>query len=953
MNRSILRLACAALLCASALPALLMPISAQTAGEGQSVVPIDPNTTFGRLDNGLTYYIRPNAKPENRAELRLVVRVGSIMEDPDQQGLAHFVEHMAFNGTKNFKKQAIVNYLESIGVKFGPHLNAYTSFDETVYMLQVPTDSAAQLATGMQILEDWAHNLSFDEAEIDKERGVVREEWRLRRGAWARMDDVTWPVTLKGSRYAERLPIGKVEVVDTASYETVRRFYRDWYRPDLMSVVVVGDVDRTAMESLVRKHFSRLVNPASPRKREYFPIPDQPGTDAVVAVDKEANMASVEIAYRHPVSTYVTAADYRAQLVEQLFSSLLSARLDELRSKGDAPFAYAWGGKFSMSPTKDFLNLNAMAPEEKVMQAFEVLVAEAERARVHGFTVTELERQKKDLVRTLEQQYDERDKTESGRLVWEYVSHALGRGFVPGIEDELQLTRQLLPGIRLEEVNRLASQIVTRDNRVITVQAPEKPGVAMPTSQELITAMQRVESRKLDAYRDDVNDAPLMSSMPKEGSVLSETRNEKLGLIEWKLSNGVRVIVKPTDFKNDEVLMRAYSPGGSSTIGDDALYDAVSNASNIVSQSGIGELDNIALQKKLTGQVAWVSPMISPYFEGMRGSASPRDLETMMQLTSLYFTSPRADSNAYNAFKTMMSTFAKNMGSTPEGRMQDTLSVTLAQHHPRSKPFSQQTLDAMDLKRSYDFYRERFADAGDFTFVFVGNVDMATFRPLVAKYLGALPSNGRVEKWRDIGMRYPKGKVEKVVSAGIEPKSQVRTVITGDFEWTDRNRHLLTSTASVLGIMLREVLREELGGTYSVGVRASASHVPVDNYRVDLSFGCAPDRVAELTKAMHATIDSLKRVGPSQANLEKVKEMQRRERETKLKQNDFWAEQLESAVRNGDDPMAILEEAEMTEELTAESIRAAANRYFDRSNEVNVVLYPETTVADEKVSPGR
>ena len=943
MIRTILGIGLAALLCATALPAL-----AQSSSVGDGAVAIDPNTTFGKLDNGLTYYIRPNKRPENRAELRLVVNVGSIVEDADQQGLAHFVEHMAFNGTKNFKKQALIDYLESIGVKFGAHLNAYTSFDETVYMLQVPTDSASQLATAVQILEEWAHNLAFDEKEIDRERGVVREEWRLSRGAWMRMNDVTWPVLFKGSRYAERLPIGKVEIIDTASYETIRRFYRDWYRPDLMSVVAVGDFDRTKMEALIRKHFSRLERPSSPRPREYYEIPDQPGTDAIVAVDKEADMAGVDITYRHPVSSYKSEADFRQQLVERLMNSLLSARMEELRTKPNPPFAFAWGGKYSTSPTKDFFNLSAMTPEDKVLPAFEAIVLEAERARTHGFTETEFERQKVELIRGLERQFEERDKTESNRLVREYVQHALGEGFLPGIEGRLQLTQRLLPTITLSEVNRLAATLVTRENRVITVQAPEKAGVTMPTEAELLAALKRIESQSVTAYNDEVSDAPLMAVTGPGKAVVNTTRNEKLGLVEWKLANGIRVIVKPTDFKNDEVVMRAYSPGGSSLV-DDATYDAVSNAVGAIAQSGVGAFNQVALGKKLAGKVAYVSPTVGSLNEGLRGGGSPKDIETLMQLTNLYFTAPRADSGSFESYRTMLSTFLKNRGSTPDGRMQDTLSVTLSQYHPRAKPFSTKTLESMDLNKAYEFYRERFGDASDFTFVFVGNIDTTAFKPLVEKYLGTLPANGRTEKWRDIGMRYPKGRIEKTVTAGIEPQSSVRTVITGDFEWSDRNRHLLTSTAHVLRIMLREVLREELSGTYGVMVNASASHQPVDVYRIDIGFGCAPERVPEMTSAMLATLDSLKRFGPSESNLHKVKETQRRERELKLKENNFWADHIEAAIRNGDDPMAIINEDKMTDELTAEAIKAAANKYFDLTNSVRVVLYPETRVA----TPGR
>ncbi|MBC8144180.1 MAG: insulinase family protein [bacterium] len=631
-------------------------------------------------------------------------------------------------------------------------------------------------------------------------------------------------------------------------------------------------------------------------------------------------------------------------------TSLLSERLEELRSKSNPPFAFAWGNKFSMAPTKDFFSLTTLGPEDKVLTSFEAIATEAERARVHGFTATEFDRQKKELMRSLERQFEERDKTESNRLVWQYVGHALDQGFLPGIEEQLGLTQRLLPSIRLDEINRLAADMITRENRVITVQAPMNNKVTMPTADELIAVLQRIESESLVAYRDDVSDGPLMNAAMTPGTVVKESQNDKLGLVEWKLSNGVRVIVKPTTFKNDEIVMRAYSPGGTSLISDDAMYDAVSGASGAIGQSGVGEFSQTALVKKLAGKVAFVSPNIGTLNEGLYGGGSSRDIETVLQLTNMFFTAPRADTGSFQAYKTLMSTFAKNRGASPEGRMQDTIGVTLAQYHPRSKPFSQATLDAMDLKKSYDFYRDRFSDAGDFTFVFVGNLDMNTFKPMVEEYLGSLPSKGRVENWRDIGVRYPTGKIEKSVSAGVEPKSSVRTVITGRFDWSDRNRHLLASTAGVLRIMLREILREELGGTYGVMVNANAMHQPVDAYRIDIGFGCAPERVAELSKAMHATLDSLKRFGPSESNLTKIKESQRRDRETKLKENNYWADQIEMAVRNGDDPMAILEEDEMTDELTAAAIKEAANKYFDLTNSVRVVLYPETTVAGEKVN---
>jgi zinc protease len=727
--------------------------------QAQGLVPIDPATTFGTLSNGMTYYIRPNARPENRAELRLVVRAGSVLEDDDQQGLAHFVEHMAFNGTKNFKKQELVNYLESIGVKFGPHLNAYTSFDETVYMLQVPTDSTKQLETAFQILEDWAHGLAFDHTEMDKERGVVIEEWRLSRGAWARMDDKTFPILFKGSHYADRLPIGKKEIVETAPYDAAKRFYRDWYRPDLMSVIAVGDFDKGKIEQLINRHFAGMKNPEKPRERTFFPIPDHDETLTAIAQDREATMSNVNITYKHPRSQYKTEDDFRQKIVESLFSGMIRARLDEMRTQGDPPFAFAFAGRNSETMTKDFFDLTAYTQPNKVLRSLEVLATEAERVRQYGFEASELERMKVQMQRRLERSLAERDKTESDRLVWSYVSHALGKAFLPGVEAEYALGQKYLPGITLDEVNRLSTQLITRKNRVISVHAPEKDGMAIPSGDEMLAVISKIEKGAIAKYQDNVSTAPLLVPPTAKATIVSETTSEetrKLGILDWKLSNGVRVIVKPTNFKNDEILVRAYSPGGTS-LASDASYDAVDNVSGIFSNAGVGEFDRATLTKKLTGKVAYVNTYVSELYEGVRGSASPKDLETMMQLLHLRFTAVRPDSGAFNSHKTMMETFVANSENDPESLMQDTMSVTMSQYHPRRKPTNSQSLAKMDLMQSYNFYRDRFADAGDFTFVFVGNVDPVSFKQLALTYLGTLPSNGRKENWRDVGVKNPTG----------------------------------------------------------------------------------------------------------------------------------------------------------------------------------------------------
>jgi zinc protease len=925
------------------------PVSADMGSD--RVLPLDPLVTYGKLPNGLTYYIRPNRKPEHRAELRLVVGAGSILEDPDQQGLAHFVEHMAFNGSTNFKKGELINYLESIGVKFGPHLNAYTSFDETVYMFQVPTDSAGQFEKGFQILEDWAHNLSFDDTEIDKERGVVIEEWRLGQGADSRMEDKTFPIFYKGSRYADRLPIGKKEVLDTFRHDAPRRFYHDWYRPDLMAVVAVGDFDPARVEGLIREHFSRIPAVDHPRERVKYPVPDHAETLVALATDREATMTNVEIAYKLPSTPRRTEADYRRVLIQRLFGQMLTSRLDELRNSNDPPFAFAFAGIGVNTITKDAFTMQALTQENKILKSVDALVSEAERVRRDGFTATEFDRARTRMLRQVEDSYNEREKTESGRLVNQYVTNFLRGPFVPGIAADYALAKRFLPGISVQEVNALTGALITRSNRVITVTAPEKEGTKIPDEAALLAAVDGVESKKLENFTDRVPDGPLVAPPAASASVVSESKDGALGITEWKLSNGVRVILKPTEFKNDELLMRAFSPGGSS-LAADSDYDGISSASGIIGQSGAGEFNRVALGKKLTGKTVSVYPYIGELNEGIRGNASPRDVETLMQLTHLYFTAPRRDSAGYMMYRTMMESFVKNQGVDPMSILNDTMMVTMSQHHPRRKPFSPQLLDAVDLQKSFDFYRDRFGDAGDFTFVFVGNIDTAALRTLATRYLGTLPTHGRKESWRDIGVHPPAGVIEKTVNAGIEPKSTVRMAFTGPIEWNDRERHNLSAATGVLSIMLREVLREELGGTYGVSVRAQPSRFPRQEYSINISFGCAPERVAELTAAAMRIIDSLKRNGPSDANLHKVKEQARRQHEIDLKDNGFWANMIEQTLQNGESLNASTPEEDQIDDVTAASVQAAAKRYLNTGNYVKVVLYPKQTVTEQPLPAG-
>jgi zinc protease len=903
-------------------------------------LPVDSKITIGKLENGLTYYIRENRKPENRAELRLAVNAGSVLEDDDQQGLAHFVEHMAFNGTKNFAKQEIVDYLESIGMRFGPDINAYTSFDETVYMLQAPTDRAEILETAFQILEEWAHHVTFDSTEIEKERGVVVEEWRLGRGANARMLDKQLPILFHESRYAQRLPIGQKEILETAPREAFTRFYQDWYRPDLMAVVAVGDFDKTIIEKLIQEHFSKLEAPKTQRERALYPVPDHSETLFAIASDPEAANTSVSIYFKQNVPEQQSHAAYRELLIENLYNSILNNRLEELLQTAEPPFLYGFSSKANFIRPKNFYFLGAAVKEDGVAKGLETLLTEALRVRRHGFTQTELDREKTEMLRAIEQAYNERDKTESDNYAAEYLRNFLENEPLPGIEYEFELYQKFLPTIELAEVNRLASEWITDGNRVVLVSGPEKEGVVIPAESELSAVFESVKQREIPPYVDAVSDQPLVSSPPAPGQISEEKIIPELGVTEWRLSNGVRVILKPTDFKNDQILFTAFSPGGHSLISA-SNYIAAVTASSLIQEGGLGGFDQIALQKKLAGKIVNVSPWINELQEGLSGNASPQDVETMFQLIYLYFTAPRKDSTAFLSFQSRIKGFIRNRGASPEAAFQDTIQVTMANYHFRARPWTEALLDEMNLETSFNIYRDRFADASDFTFIIVGNFNPDELKPLAATYLGGLPSIQRHESWKDVGMDPPAGVVAKEVKKGLESKSRVSIVFSGNFKWDRQSRFDLNAMTSVLEIKLREVLREDLGGVYGVGVWASTARYPEEEYSINISFGCAPERVEELTGTVFQQIDSLRTFGTTEKYLAKVKEIQRRKRQTDLKENSFWLNSLRAYYQYQENPLEILNYDQLIENLSLAAIPQAAQRYFNKENYVKVVLLPE------------
>jgi zinc protease len=914
-------------------------IQVQTVSLDQTL-PVDSQITLGKFDNGLRYYIRVNTKPENRAELRLVVNAGSVLEDDDQRGLAHFVEHMSFNGTKHFAKQELVKFMESIGMRFGPSLNAYTSFDETVYMLQIPMDKPDVMKTAFLILEDWAHNLTFDPAEIDKERGVIVEEWRLRRGASARMQDKQFPILLKGSRYAERLPIGEKQIIESFKHETLERYYTDWYRPDLMAVIAVGDFDKSVVESLIKQHFASLPAASTPRLRPTYDVPDHPETLYAIATDKEATTTSVAVYNKLPLLDPTTVGAYRQKIVEQLYTGMLNRRFSELAQKPDPPFLNAMSGRGLFVRSKEASILNALVKEGGIERGLEALFTESERIARFGFTPTELERQKRDALRSFERLNAEKDKQESQLFASEYIRNFTQREPIPGIAYEYELNKRFLPEITLDEINKLGKAWTGDRSRVVMVSTPQKEGLSVPDELKLAAVIKTAAGKEIKPYVDTVGDQPLLDKLPEPGKIIKTGMKEAFGITEWELSNGVKVVFKPTNYKQDEIVFRALSPGGTS-LASDKDYIPASTASQVIAGGGLGKFNAIELRKVLSGKVASARPYISETEEGLSGSASPKDLETMFQLIYLTFTEPRADATIFGVLTAQMKALLANMKASPEMAFGETLQTTLYQNHYRARPMTPEIVDEMNLEKSFAFYRDRFADASDFTFIFVGNIDLEAMKPLVEKYLGALPSIHRNETWKNVGINPVKGVVQKTVKKGIEPKSQAAIVFTGPFRYDRPQQTAIRALSLVLDTKLRETLREELSGTYGVSVMASYTKIPDEKYSFMINFGCNPARTDELIKAIFREIENLKTNGPSEKQVNDTREALLREYETSMKQNNYLLTQIYSGYQLHEDLKYLFDLPEYLKTLSAAMIHEAARTYLNTGNYVQVTLFPE------------
>jgi zinc protease len=941
-----------AALCCFLLTAFLGNFAAQ-AQDLNSKLPVDPLVTKGTLSNGLTYYIRPNSKPEKKVELRLIVNAGSILEDDDQQGLAHFMEHMNFNGTKNYPKNKLVDFLQTIGVKFGADLNAYTSFDETVFILPIPTDKPGNLEDGFQVISDWAHNALLTDEDIDGERKVVLEESRLGKGAQDRMMHQYLPKLLAGSHYANRLPIGKDDILKTFKYDAVRRFYHDWYRPNLMAVAVVGDITTAQAKTLIEKYFGSFKNPANEKPRKTFDVPPYPESEAMVVTDKEATNYQVQLIFSaKKQEPQVTLNDYRKSLVRNMFTSILNQRFQELTQSATPPFAFAVG--FIDSWARGYESMGLMAiPSDNIQASVKALTGEVVRAEKFGFNENELELAKKRMMSSMEKTYNERNTTESGRLVGEYIRNFLTQEPIPGLENENKYFKEMLPGITLAEVNAVAKEWLnySDENYFALVTGPDSKQMKVPTDMELLAEVKAGLSQTVTAKEEAKVAANLLDKAPTPGKIVSESSDKELGITTYTLSNGVQVTVKPTTFKSDEILMSGIKKGGESNYGP-ADKSNTKFGTSVMSAMGYGNFTPTDLKNFMAGKTLSLHNSFDELSSSISGSSSISDFETLLQYNYLMLTSPRRDDDLYKGYLSKQKAQLMFLSQNPTYAFIDTLFKSVYNNDPRA-PIVIPTaadFDKINLDRVLEIYKNELGNAQGFHYFIVGNVDLNTIKPLIEKYIGSLPASGNAPAIKDNGLRPVTGNHRLDIHKGSEPKSMIFGEYYGTAPYSEAMAMKADMLAEVLNIIVVQEMREKMGAIYGGGFYASVERDPYAHYSIIMQLPCGPESVAPLLTEADKEIKGLKQNGVDAINLDKVKKAKHEEHRESLKKNDYWMGKLENIVFWNYDKKRFLDFDKVVDGITAPEMKEAANKLFDGKNSYIGVLYPEegATTTDKK-----
>lgn len=903
-------------------------------------LPFDESVIHGELENGFEYYIRKNTEPENRVTMYLGIKVGSILENENELGLAHFLEHMNFNGLKHFPKNDLVDYLQRAGVRFGSDLNAYTGFDETVYQLPIPSDDPELLKNGLQVMRDWAQDALLETEEIDKERGVIMEEMRGSRGAMQRMRDQYFKVMLNGSRYAERLPIGTEEVIMNFDPEIIRQFHANWYRPDLQSLIVVGDIDPSHIEAEIKRLFSDMKVPETPEPRTTYKVDLLDKNQFIKVTDPEMSYTVGQVFIKHPEDNAETFGDYRRGLLKGVYNQMINARLRELSQAANPPFIQAGVDIAEFIGGLDNLGVFFVSKPGAFQEGFKAAIREMNRVQEFGFTESEFQRAVGSISKNNETAYIERDKRKSDSYVNTYLNHFLKENPALGNEDRYEITQQLLPTLTLAEVESIGAEYYVDENRDVLILAPEADKDQLPEEEDIDTWFSELDQEELQAYEDHISDLPMLSKEPVAGSITSENEIGEIATSELVLSNGVKVVLKPTSFQNDEILIQAYSPGGTSLYGDEDYMNA-SFASHLINSSGVGQMSATDLQKYLTGKQVNISPYINERWEGLNGRTDKESLQVAFEMIYGYFTAPRLDDDIFQSTISRQRDMLANRDKDPDYVFQSEIQNALYDGNKRRVPFSAEDLDEVSQTRALEIYRDRFADASDFTFVIVGSFSKEEIQPYLEQYLAALPTTDRVEEDKDLGILEKEDAFEKIIKKGQESKSMVRLSIYGDYDYSRIENANISALQTILTNKLIERLREEESGVYGTSARFSRSKLPVPRYSFHIGFGTSVDKYPALIRSAIDEITKIKENGPSQVDLDKFIIEEKRQLELQLKENGFWMGQLVGDGRNQDDPTYITRHLETVDKVTLESVKETAKKYLNTDNMFRFILLPE------------
>ena len=912
-------------------------------------IPADKEVRTGRLDNGLTYYIRHNEKPKGQADFYILHNVGAIQEEDDQQGLAHFLEHMAFNGTKNLPGKQLIEYLETVGVKFGYNLNAGTSWDQTVYNISdVPTSRQGIIDSAMLILHDWSHFIALRPEEIDSERGVIMEELRTRDGASWRSTMKLLQALGKGTRYEHRNLIGYLDGLKSFEHDALERFYKKWYRPDYQAIVIVGDLDAEATEARLKSLMADIPAPAADAaQKEVIVVPDNEEPIVSIYTDPEMQGSRVQLFIKRPaIPTQMNdkVAWEVVNVIESFLTTMENARLQEIAMQPDAPFLGAGMGSgdvIGIIPTLNATAFTAMTQDGKLAEGFEALYTEMEKIRRHGFTQSEFERAQENLMRQVERTYANRNDRTNEQFVNIYLENYRKNEPMPDAETEWKLDSMLIKMLNVETVNAFAKETIQPTNQVIVITAPEKEGIANPTEEEILAIREKVTASEIEAYEDDVVKEPLIPEGTQlKGSPVKKTvENKEYGATVWTLANGTQIVVKPTKFKADEVRMNAQSKGGLSIL-PDAEYYMGEMMPAVSSMSGVGKFSATELRKQLSGKSATVQPSVGEYASAVNASCSPKDIETMLQLVYLNFTQPRFDRNDYDNLMKMLRTQLENAKSNPDFQMQEKVIDVLYGHNPRRQVISTELLDEFSFEALPAIYKKLYPDGNSFRFTFVGNIDPETLKPLVEKYIGSIPASNKPMTFAD-DKAYPvKGEVTEDFSTPMQqPKVSVNYTFTGDMDYSLENKAALSFLTQALNSRYLVSIREEKGGTYGVQVYGSTDWIPRETYTMTIAFDTNAEMADELCEIILKELRTIAEEGPLTEDIEKHREFMLKNWKNSLDENGPWMQYLQAKYGSGLDYLAGQEQA--IRSLTNADVQALAKKILDDGNMVKVVMRPE------------